>query len=643
MGRPVILSNGQLFVGLDESGLVHDFYYPYVGLDNLTNARSLQHKIGVWVDGKFSWIDDGSWKITVDFNDEALISNIDMHSEALDVHLALEDFVDTEYTALIRRIRVNNLANEEREVRIFMHQVFQISRAGRADTALYVPDDNYLLDYKGRCSILIAGKFVDGESFDQYAVGVYEVEGKDGTYVDAEDGELSNNPVEHGGVDSVIRFARKLPPHDSYGVDYWVVASDNQYDAQSVHLKLKNYDISERLIKARDYWHNWLQPAIDKITAFSPEYRRATLKSLLVVKGHCDSRGSILASGDSSIFNYGRDYYCYCWPRDSAYTLWPLIRLGMYEEAKNFFEFARDTMNQAGYLMHKYQPDRSIGSTWHPLIHNKVHELAIQEDETASVLFMMGEYYKQSQDKLFLESYYDTFIAKCANFLTSFVDSATGLPHPSYDLWEEKFLTTTYTTSTVIAALDTAANFARQTEHPDDEIAWSKAADKLRSNLDKLFSDKGYFIKGLILNPDETIGYDNVLDISSMYGTFMFSGLPLNNAMLVKTAEATLSRLADAVPVGGVVRYENDAYFRSDPKFIGNPWIVSTLWMAEYLIASHDQEKAKQYIDWVVARQLPSGVLSEQFDPQTGRPLGVAPLVWSHAELISALLDYYGL
>ena len=36
MGRPVVLSNGQLFVGLDEHGLVHDFYYPYVGLDNLT-------------------------------------------------------------------------------------------------------------------------------------------------------------------------------------------------------------------------------------------------------------------------------------------------------------------------------------------------------------------------------------------------------------------------------------------------------------------------------------------------------------------------------------------------------------------------------------------------------------------------------
>ena len=53
MGRPVVLSNGQLFVGLDERGLVHDFYYPYVGLENLANARSSQHKIGVWVDDAF--------------------------------------------------------------------------------------------------------------------------------------------------------------------------------------------------------------------------------------------------------------------------------------------------------------------------------------------------------------------------------------------------------------------------------------------------------------------------------------------------------------------------------------------------------------------------------------------------------------
>jgi GH15 family glucan-1,4-alpha-glucosidase len=76
MGRQVVLSNGHILVGLDDNGTVHDFYYPYIGLENLTSARNPNHKIGVWVNGKFSWLDDDSWKIDIDFEDEALVSKI---------------------------------------------------------------------------------------------------------------------------------------------------------------------------------------------------------------------------------------------------------------------------------------------------------------------------------------------------------------------------------------------------------------------------------------------------------------------------------------------------------------------------------------------------------------------------------------
>ena len=161
---------------------------------------------------------------------------------------------------------------------------------------------------------------------------------------------------------------------------------------------------------------------------------------------------------------YGRDYYCYCWPRDAAYALWPLIRLGHYEEAKQFFEFARDTKHKDGYLMHKYQPDRAIGSTWHPLVHGRNKELAIQEDETATVIYMIGQYYEASKDKTFVEHIYHSFVVGAANFMVRFIDESTGLPHASYDLWEEKFLTSTYTVSTVIAGLDTASYLAKEVE-----------------------------------------------------------------------------------------------------------------------------------------------------------------------------------
>lgn len=650
MGRPVVLSNGQLFVGLDENGLVHDFYYPYVGLDNLTTARSSQHKVGVWVPdgegdgGQFSWTNDGSWQVTVDFECGMLASAVTMKSETLGVKLELHDFVDPRQNIFVRRISVYNLRDDEREIRLFMHQVFEISRSGRADTAVYVPEGNYVLDYKGRCCLLIGGK-LGGELAadakvgpDQYAVGNYAIEGKVGTFKDAEDGELSGNAVEHGGVDSVIRFSQTAPAQGCFEVDYWIVAADSQIDGQVIHDQLMAGQMQQRSVAAHEYWRQWLTPLHGR-TAMAEEVRRDIERSLLIVKAHCDARGSVLASGDSSIFNFGRDYYCYCWPRDAAYAIWPLLRIGLYGEAKRFFEFARDTMHQDGYLMHKYQPDRSIGSTWHPLVHGKVRELAIQEDETAIVVYMIGEYFKRSKDLALVNDMYDSFIAKAANFMVSFVDEETGLPHASYDLWEEKFLTSSYTVSTVIAGLETAAALAQATGHPDDAQRWQTAAAGMRQNLVVLYHPDGYYRKGYLLQPNGDLKFDDTLDISSLFGPYMFAGLSPDDPTLTSTLKHVEERLLNTTPIGGVIRYEHDNYFLVKRQYKGNPWIVCSLWLAQIYVSSGRSAEAMALLNWTRDRTLFSGALSEQFDPEDGGSLGVTPLVWSHAEYINTLLD----
>ncbi len=640
MGRPVVLSNGQLFVGLDEHGLVHDFYYPYVGLDNLTNARSTQHKIGIWVDGSFSWTNDGSWQVSVDFEPGALVSDIRLRSDQLGIELKLLDFVDSAYNAFIRCITVTNLFDKQRDIRVFMHQVFQISRAGRADTAMYVPDDHYLLDYKGRCCLLMAAKIVGGPDFDQYAVGSYAIEGKAGTFMDAEDGELSGNPIEHGGVDSVLRLQHTTGPQGSFEVNYWLVAADSQSDAQVVHTRLKYYPMADRLLLTREYWREWLEPSKERLEQIPLAYRVLAQKSMLVIKAHCDDRGSILASGDSSIFNFGRDYYCYCWPRDAAYALWPLIRMGQFAEARKFFAFARDTMHRGGYMMHKYQPDRSIGSTWHPLVHGKSKELAIQEDETAIVVFMIGEFYRASQDKAFIESLYDTFISPCADFMTGFIDSQTGLPHASYDLWEERFLTSTYTVCVVIAGLETAAELAGALGQPADATRWQEAADAIRGGLDALYHPDGYFRKGFLLQENGDLLYDDTLDISSFFGPYMYAALPQTDPRMTGMLARVTDRIVQTTPIGGVLRSEHDYYFLAKQQYRGNPWIVCSLWLAQYYISTRDLEKATVLIDWAVARATPSGMLSEQFDPEDGHAISVTPLVWSHAEFINTMIDF---
>lgn len=640
MGRPVMLGNGSLTVGLNEQGLVNDFYYPYVGLDNLNTSRSMHHRIGVWVDGAFSWVDDGTWEIEVDFEDTALVSTIHMVSKTLQIQLNLIDFVDTEINAFCRRIVVHNQAADFRNIRLFMHQVFQISRAGRADTAMFVPDENYLLDYKGRCALLIYGQSIEGELYDQFSVGNYGIEGKEGTYKDAEDGELTGNAVEHGGVDSVIRYTCNVDGGKSQQLDYWIVAADSQYTAESLHGHIKRDGLDARLAATREHWSNWLNQA-HVLADLTAEYKTALRKSLMVIKVHMDKRGGIIASCDSSIYNYGRDYYSYVWPRDGAYAIWPLIKLGYSDEPRLFFEFCRDIMHPDGYMMHKYQPNRSIGSTWHPLLHGRSKELAIQEDETAIVIIMIGEYLKYIGDDDFVFSLYNTFIKPAANFISSFIDERTNLPHASYDLWEEKFATHTYTAAASYRSLEVAADLAEKYEYPDDAVHWRYAARRIKEARHAFFDDERKALrKSILLQDDGTLAYDNTLDISSVYGAVAFGLFSRSDPEIAQTLQLCHENLQDKSPSGGVPRYEHDHYFASEPPFMGNPWFVTTLWLA-HLDAVDDPERLKRDVDWTLQHALPSGVLSEQVNPSTGEPLSVTPLVWSHAELINAILNLH--
>ncbi len=643
MGRPVMLGNGALTVGLNEQGLVHDFYYPYVGLDNLTTARSTHHKIGVWIDGEFSWVDNGSWDISVNFETDALVSDITMFNKQLQIELHAVDFVDNDVNAFCRQITVTNGAAQERTIRLFMHQVFQISRAGRADTAMFVPEENYLLDYKGRCCLLVYGQDQDGRVFDQFSVGNYGIEGKEGTYRDAEDGELTDNAVEHGGVDSVIRFSQTFASGQSGTIDYWIVAADSQQSAETIHRTIKQDGLHKRLNQVRNYWEEWLAIGTERIKPMQDDYKPLVKKSLMIIKAHTDRRGGIIASCDSSIYNYGRDYYSYVWPRDGAYAMWPLIRLGYTEEPKKFFEFCRDILNPDGYLMHKYQPDKAIGSTWHPLLHGKHAELAIQEDETASVIYMLGEYYEHTQDDVFVHSLYQTLIQPAANFMAGFLDEETNLPHATYDLWEEKFLTNTYTVAVTYQALLVAAEFAEKFDYPDNALAWRTAAIIIAKASGVLYdNERGLYGKGYLLQPDGTLAHDTTLDISSLYGVVMYGLKPFDAPEVLSTVKAIENNLLDKSPSGGSPRYEHDNYFAVHGEFNGNPWFVTSLWLAQYYSKINKVDVAHGIMRWTLDRTFPSGILSEQVNPVDNTPLSVAPLVWSHAEFINTAIDLAG-
>lgn len=644
MARPIVLSNGELHVGINNFGLVHDFYFPYVGLENHAAGKQLRHHVGVWVDGQISWLDNNSddWHTSFSYPHRGLVGRVTAVNESLGIILEFDDTVDSGMNAFLRNIHVVNTREYAREVRLFMHQAFVIGDSrSNTDTAQYLPDSDAILHYRGRRIFVVSGSY-RGKPFDQHTVGLFGIEGKEGTFRDAEDGELSMGNVEHGRVDSTIRFTLQLPPHESARVHYWIAAGTTMREALHINKVIQRDGVDHYMHSTLHWWHTWLEPANQVLDRLEERYRESFIHSLMIIKSQIDKRGAVIASTDSAMLNYWRDAYAYCWPRDGAYVLWPLIRLGYTEEPLRFFEFCRRVMHPNGYLMHKFRADGALGSSWHTYVHDDgVVAPPIQEDETALVLFVFAQYYGMHKDTKLIDNFYDEMIKPMANFLAEFVDDKTGLPKPSYDLWEEVFLTTTYTTAVTYAALLAAGDLAEAAEDPDSAVAWRAAADDIYEAAHKHLYNKERqsFYKGVLVHEDGSITYDDRIDSSSVFGAFMFGLFPIREHELQAALQSLLAAFPTHENAYGLPRYENDNYLRTDNSVPGNWWFIASLWLAQYCVETGDTDMAHKILEWVNSYALPTGIMSEQVNPISHELLSVAPLTWSHAEYVATLLD----
>jgi GH15 family glucan-1,4-alpha-glucosidase len=641
MARPIVLSNGNLHVGINSFGLVHDFYYPYVGLENHAAGADLRHKIGVFVDGSISWLDeDNGWTFRFRYPHSALIGHTLARHDNLGIILEFDDFVDTELNIFVRNTHVVNLKDSERSIKVFYHQAFAIGDSrSNTDTAQYLPDSNAILHYRGRRAFIISGES-NGETFSQFSIGLFGIEGHEGSFRDAEDGALSGNAVEHGRVDSVIGFDVNVDAHSSQRINYWISAGVTTRDALDGHRRIQDEGIHKHLIKTASWWHQWLQPTVTVADSLPKKHRQAFTHSVMLLKSQIDNRGAVIASTDSSMLNYSRDAYAYCWPRDAGFVLWPLIRLGYTNEAYRFFEFAERNMHPSGYLMHKYRADGAIGSSWHPYKHGDDIAPPIQEDETAMTVFMLSQYYHLHDDKQILKRFYKSLVKPMADFLVDYVDPSTGLTKPSYDLWEERFMVTTYTTSITYAALLAAAELAAIQGDQANNVKWQTAAEDIQAAAHKhLYNqDRQVFLKG-IYTDNGRYDTDPTIDSSAVFGAYLFGLFDSDSHEVASSIETLQDTFSFSVEQPGLPRYENDPYRREGSDVTGNWWYISTLWHAQYLLDQGDITTASSIIDWVTAHASSSDALGEQINPKTDTQIAPMPLTWSHAELVSTLLD----
>jgi len=642
MARSLVLGNGNVLVCYDEWGQVRDLHFPQVGLENHVGEK-LMHRIGIHVDGCTYWLCDGGFSISIRYDADTLVANVEVQHAELGVRLVFIDTVYNEHDVFVRHIEVHNEHDTDRLIKLYFNQQFHISESERGDSGYYSPDLHALIHYKGRRVFLVSAR-TDDAYFDDYSVGLLGIEGKEGTWRDADDGQLSKSAIEHGSVDSVLGLTLFISARASRTVSYWIAVGTTYGTVERYHRDILTRG-PEHLIKTtRDFWRAWVHRrtfnACGVDSLFVSQYHR----SLLTMRTHADNEGAIIASGDSGILQNGRDTYSYCWPRDSAYTVLSFLEAGHVSSSRTFHTFMDNILTDDGYLLHKYRPDRSLGSSWHPWVRDGVAQPPIQEDETAITLITLGKHYEVTRDVEFVENLYNSYIRRVADFLVRYRDKSSGLPLPSHDLWEERFAVFTYTASLVSAALKTAAQFAELLGKEIASKRWMSAAKEVQEAIEHELVDRdGRVAKSMRCGTADG-ERDYTVDVSAFYGLFRFGVLDVHDVRLAQAYERVIASLSVGKDGLGIARYEQDYYYRVHENTPGNPWVLTTCWVAEYEIAraknAKDLVQPEKRLRWVLEQANEAGLFAEQYDPVTSQPLSVTPLVWSHAQYVTAFLAY---
>nr|WP_202887032.1 glycoside hydrolase family 15 protein [Cohnella zeiphila] len=633
-----------MLINLDRNGYLRDLYFPYVG--QLNHVGGQPCRVGIRCGGTFAWLDEPGWTFELDYIEDALVTNVTARHEELGVELQMNDGIHQRENIFLKRVMVRNMAEEEKEIRLFFHQDLMIDGNDVGDTAAFYPANRTVFHYKRSSYFMFNGQSPQGGIF-QYSTGIKRFHSAEGTWRDAEDGELMGNAIAQGSVDSTISLRAEVPGGGDCSFYYWMSVGPDLEEVKRLDQYVRESQPEKLLSRIVIYWNNWLSRANRDFGDLPADVVRLFRHSLLIVRTQTDERGAILAANDSDILQYNRDHYSYMWPRDGALVADAMSQAGYHSMIAPFFEFCNRALSPEGYLYHKYNPDGTVGSSWHPYYVQGQPRLPIQEDETALVLHALWKDYERHGEIELPQSLYPTLVRKAASFLCGFVEPSLDLPLPSYDLWEERYGIWTYTASSVYAGLTAAADFADLFGDYERSDRYRKAAERMkRGMLVHLWDEEsGRFARGLVLR-DGVWVKDMTLE-SSLFGLFEFGVLPADDDRVARTMRAIAGGLSVKTDVGGIARYAGDYYFQIShdaARVPGNPWIICTLWGASFQIETakrtEDLAAPRATLERIARHTLEGGNLPEQLHPLDGTPLSVAPLTWSHATYVSVVCKY---
>jgi len=440
-------------------------------------------------------------------------------------------------------------------------------------------------------------------------------------------------------VDLLVAGATKTPANQSL-YSSWIQPALTWFNSNSMSTVQSQTQTS---------WTNQLAEAgtLEGFPTGGTDYNKVLHRALVLSILHLDLTNGAFAAGFKNIG------YPAMWPRDTVYGTMTLDRSGIRDYAGNAYSFLNSlTRASAGYWQQKYMLDGTVQWT------------QPQADETAIIPIGVYQHYLQTNDRTFLDAYWQMVQNAAAAVMPGASATGYGWDSSSHlffsnNIWEDTYGEFLYTNANIVAGLRAAANIATIEGNSTLATNWNNQANDIWNNgisgtitgsspittPGMYDSDVGRYVFARNIRKTQTDGPALIMnpisaDVSQLGPVWPFNITSANDSRMIATANEVQAGLGDTAEVGstgGIARYRHNQNSRYSPSgnpdyspfndtyFDGGPWTVATVWLAEYDLqlaqlntGKTKVDAGKQYLDNVIGWMGPLYIGSEQVDHLAG-------------------------
>lgn len=367
--------------------------------------------------------------------------------------------------------------------------------------------------------------------------------------------------------------------------------------------------------------------------------------------------------------------YPFIYPRDHSMAIIGSVNAELMDQAKKGLDFVLSSQKPLGEFSQRYDVDG-----------NDASYKDLQIDGNGLVLYALGKYFEGSggsffeamADKEFVLKHWEA-VEKAVGFILMNKNEEVDLIHTvnsihEYPAYEHGF--EIYANSACCAGIFAAVKMGKALGK--DVSIWEEEANKIRDSImTKLYSARRRSFIKCIRVKDRTsnpIGYDafasSVIDVDAVEYAPAFFGLVDDTDIKVRSTVKRIHEKLWDKEIGGLNRYP-EMWDRNNGGY--GPWPHFTCELAHHYINVDNQDMADLYLEWVVdmshENQLPEHISTiERFEMwfedytsakilrdsklkmiehtrnhpkwEDGLAYVTIPLIWPHAEFISAYRSY---